>query len=123
MQIYLLQASNNLLNVLSYITESNSNRDIEQATANTAVSMCHTSSATAAYLLRNPLNGETIIPRVYPPSKPHQGSGRQAEPLIKLRSDLRQGVDSLIIACKYDPLPILKVKFQVFYVKYSLISS
>jgi hypothetical protein len=32
-------------------------------------------------------------PRVYPPSKPHQGSGRQAESLVKLKQELRNGVD------------------------------
>ena len=32
-------------------------------------------------------------PRVYPPSKPHQGSGRQAESLVKLKEELRNGVD------------------------------
>ena len=34
-----------------------------------------------------------IVPRVYPPSKPHHGSGRQTEPLNKLRDELRKGVD------------------------------
>lgn len=32
-------------------------------------------------------------PRTYPPPKPHQGSGRQAEPLLRLREELRKGVD------------------------------
>ena len=41
-------------------------------------------------------SGEGSIPlgpRVYPPSKPHQGSGRQAESLVKLKQELRNGVD------------------------------
>ena len=32
-------------------------------------------------------------PRTYPPSKPHHGSGRQVESLIKVRDELRKGVD------------------------------
>ena len=32
-------------------------------------------------------------PRTYPAPKPHQGSGRQAEPLLRLRDELRKGVD------------------------------
>lgn len=34
-----------------------------------------------------------VGPRVYPPSKPHQGSGRQAESLVRLKEELRNGVD------------------------------
>ena len=34
-----------------------------------------------------------VAPRVYPPSKPHHGSGRQIEPLLRLRDELRKGVD------------------------------
>ena len=41
--------------------------------------------------IKGPSSGP--IPRVYPPSKPHHGSGRQAEPLIRLRDELRKGVD------------------------------
>ena len=33
-----------------------------------------------------------VVPRVYPPSKPHHGSGRQAEPLMRVRDELRKGV-------------------------------
>ena len=35
----------------------------------------------------------SVGPRTYPPPKPHQGSGRQAEPLLRLREELRKGVD------------------------------
>ena len=41
--------------------------------------------------IKGPSSGP--IPRVYPPSKPHHGSGRQAEPLTRLRDELRKGVD------------------------------
>lgn len=34
-----------------------------------------------------------VGPRVYPPSKPHQGSGRQVESLVRLKEELRNGVD------------------------------
>ena len=37
-----------------------------------------------------------VVTRVYPPSKPHHGSGRQAEPLTRLRDELRNGVDRSI---------------------------
>jgi hypothetical protein len=34
-----------------------------------------------------------VGPRTYPPSKPHHGSGRQLESLVKVRDELRKGVD------------------------------
>ena len=43
----------------------------------------------------------------YKTAKPHQGCGRQPEPVSKLRRQLRMGANSLIIACRQQPLPIL----------------
>ena len=43
----------------------------------------------------------------YKSAKPHQGCGRQPEPVSKLRRQLRMGATSLIIACRQHPLPIL----------------
>jgi hypothetical protein len=40
--------------------------------------------------------------------KPHQASGRIPDDLIRSRIALREGANRLIIASKYQPLPILK---------------
>jgi len=40
--------------------------------------------------------------------KPHQASGRIAEDLERSRIALREGADRLIIACRFQPLPILQ---------------
>lgn len=42
------------------------------------------------------------------PNEPFNATGRTPDSQVRLRSYLRQGVDRLIIACKYRPLPILK---------------
>lgn len=46
-----------------------------------------------------------VIPE---PKDQINSTGRAPEAQVRLRSYLRQGVDRLIIACKYRPLPILK---------------
>ena len=49
----------------------------------------------------------SAIDKKYKSAKPHQGCGRQPEPVSKLRRQLRMGATSLIIACRQQPLPIL----------------
>lgn len=74
-------------------------RDLSEAVAaSSTVSLSESDVVDVTHLSDTAVDGDSarpiqVGPRTYPPSKPHHGSGRQADSLLKVRDELRKGVD------------------------------
>lgn len=74
-------------------------RDLsEVVAASSTASLSESDVVDVTHLTDTAVDGDNarpvhVGPRTYPPSKPHHGSGRQVDSLIKVRDELRKGVD------------------------------